>query len=196
MTTEFRANALSIIVSLIVALGIGAAFAAGRSIPLLSLVDLGFHELGHLLGSGFGVVPQFLAGSVAQISVPLGLGAYFWLSQRDEIASGLMLGWAATAAQNVSIYIADAPFQDLPLIGGQHDWAFLLGRWGLVDLSDGIASLVWFTGLSIGLAGLGVVLAPVWRSIVDARYEADIRARFTGATVREARSPGPVAKEA
>ncbi len=28
---------------------------------------------------------------------------------------------------DVSIYIADAPFQRLPLIGGSHDWAYLLG---------------------------------------------------------------------
>ncbi len=196
MSTESRDNTRSIIASVVVGLGIGTVFAAGQHIPLLSLADLGFHELGHLLGSGLGTVPQFLAGSVTQISVPLGLGAYFWMNQRDEIASGLMLGWAATATHSVSVYIADAPFQDLPLIGVQHDWALLLGRWGIVDLSDEIASLAWLSGLAIGLTGLGIVLAPVWRSIVDARHEAAIRARFAGAAIREPRSAGPVAKEA
>ena len=196
MATEIRAHRRSIIASLLIVVALGIAFIAGRRLPVLGLVDLGFHELGHLVAGPLGLVPQFLAGSTTQVMVPLGLGAYFWLSQRDEVASGLMLGWAATAAQDASVYIADAPYQRLQLIGGHHDWAFLLGRWGTVNLADEISSLVWFAGLAIGLTGLGIVLAPIWRSVLDSRREESIRARFAGATVREPRPPAPTAHDA
>lgn len=194
---EVRSHTRAIIASVVILAGLGIAFAAGRRIPILGLVDLGFHELGHLLARPLGIVPHFLAGSTTQVLVPLGLGAYFWLSQRDEIASGLMLGWAATAAQDASVYIADAPFQRLQLIGGHHDWAFLLGRWNIMPLADELAGLVWFTGLVIGLAGLGMVLAPVVRAVQEAREDESIALRFASAPVREARPPaamGPTAE--
>src|SRR5688572_17452054 len=98
----------------------------GRSIPLLSLVDLGFHELGHLLTYPFADRITAVMGSVSQVGVPLGLAVYFAWMRSDRIATSVCLTWAATAAQNVSVYIRDAPHQQLDLIGGEHDWAFLL----------------------------------------------------------------------
>ena len=172
-----------------IVVGLAIAFIGGTRLPVFGLVDLGFHELGHMLARPLGIVPHFLAGSTTQVLVPLGLGAYFWLSQRDEVASGLMLGWAATSAQDASVYIADAPYERLQLIGGHHDWAWLLGRWNLLDMADELAGLVWFTGLVIGLTGLAITLAPVWRSILEARDDASVRERFSGAPVREARPP-------
>jgi hypothetical protein len=87
------------------------------------------------------------------------------------------------------VYIADAPHERLQLIGGHHDWAFLLGRWDIMPLADELAGLVWFTGLVIGLVGLGIVLAPVLRSVLDAREDASIAMRFSAAPVREVRAP-------
>ncbi|MGH8978344.1 MAG: hypothetical protein ACRDV7_09750, partial [Acidimicrobiia bacterium] len=102
-------------------------------VPLLSLADLGFHELGHLV---MYVVPinQILTaamGSIMQISVPLGLAAYFGWYRRDAIALVACLAWASTNFQDVSVYMADAPYERLQLIGGEHDWAFVLGSDGL-----------------------------------------------------------------
>lgn len=192
MATELRDHRRSIIASLFVVAALTIAFAFGHRLPIFGLVDLGFHELGHMLATPLGQTVHFLAGSTTQVLVPLGLGAYFWLSQRDEVASGLMLGWAATSMQDASVYIADAPFQRLPLIGGHHDWAFLLGRWDMIEMADELAAFVWFSGLLVGLTGLGIVLAPVFRSIAESREEARIRARFAGARVRETRPPmGP-----
>ena len=64
---------------------------------------------------------MFLAGSVLQVAVPLGLAAYFGLLRRKEWASaGFCLAWAGTSARDVAVYVADAPVQALPLIGGGH----------------------------------------------------------------------------
>jgi len=110
------------------------AFYRGIRVPLLSMADLGFHELGHLLCYMLPVNDTITAaaGSAVQIGVPLGLALYFFFFPRgqDLLAGAIMLAWASTNMQDASVYIADAPTQALPLLGGEnsvHDWAFLLG---------------------------------------------------------------------
>jgi hypothetical protein len=137
------------------------AFVRGRSVPLLSLVDLGFHELGHLVTYPLpwdGVTAAM--GTVAQIGVPLGLAAYFGLRrQRDLVGAAVCLAWAGTAAHDGATYIADAPFERLPLIGGEHDWAFLLA--GHLDWAAPLATAVRFGGLLAVLGGAGLALRGV-----------------------------------
>jgi hypothetical protein len=53
------------------------AFVRGTGVPLLGLVDLGFHELGHLLTYLFPDVVTAIMGSVVQAAVPLGLALLF-----------------------------------------------------------------------------------------------------------------------
>ena len=164
-------------------------FVLGRRVPLLGWADLGFHELGHLVASPFGTVIHFLAGSTTQVLVPIGLAGYFWLSQRDPLGTGLMLAWAATSLQDASVYIGDAPYQRLPLIGGHHDWSFLLGRWHLIDEAAGIASMVWFIGLLSGLAALETLAYPLLVRWNRARTASTLARRFSDAPVREVRNP-------
>jgi hypothetical protein len=87
------------------------AFVRSTRVPFLSLVDLGFHELGHMLTMWAPKVVYFARGSINQIALPLGLAAYFFLIRRDVVGGGLCLAWAGTSAQNVSLYIADAPIR-------------------------------------------------------------------------------------
>lgn len=133
-------------------------FVRGTRVPLLGGVDLGFHELGHMLTYPFPEVVTGLMGSVTQIAVPLGLAAYFWFRRRDLLGVGLCLAWAGTSAWDVSVYIADAPYQHLPLIGGRHDWAYLLGSGGLGNLgaAAGIAKAVEVMGALLVVAGIVV----------------------------------------
>ena len=129
-----------------------------RRVPLLGGVDLGFHELGHMLTYMFPDVITAIMGSVFQVLIPLGLAAYFGLRRRDLLAAGLCLAWAGASAADVSVYIADGPFQRLPLIGGSHDWAFLLGP-AAFDSMDGaaaIAGAVKVLGGLLVLAGIAL----------------------------------------
>jgi hypothetical protein len=143
------------------------AFKQGRNVPLLGMVDLGFHELGHMLTMWAPRLLYFAAGSINQVAVPLGLAAYFLWFRRDGVGGGLCLAWAGTSAQNVSVYVADAPYQRLPLIGGMHDWAYILGPEQLDHLSWAapLATAVKVFGLLLVLAGLAVcgwaAMAPV-----------------------------------
>lgn len=167
------------------------AFVGGRRVPLLGYADLGFHELGHLLTVPFGTTISFLMGSGTQVLVPLGLAGYFWFKRRDMLAAGLMLVWTATSMQDASVYIADAPYQRLPLIGGHHDWAYLLNQWNVIDRAEGIAGFVWFVGLMVGIGGL----APVaWRPATEvfARVEQHRRRRYAASLpIRRARRFDP-----
>ena len=179
-------------------IGVGTAlfvlvwpFVLGRRVPLLGWADLGFHELGHMLATPLGETIHFLAGSTTQVLVPLGLAVYFWVTQRDSLATGIVLAWAASSFQDASVYIADAPYQRLQLIGGRHDWSFLLGRWHLIDQADTIASFVWFVGLVIGLFGLWVLVEPMVTRRSRRVRNQRLQERFASAPVREIRNPDP-----
>lgn len=167
------------------------AFALGRRVPLLGWADLGFHELGHMLAIPFGTAIHFVAGSATQVAVPVGLAVYFWVTQRDPLGTGFTLVWAGTAAQDTSVYIADAPYQRLQLIGGQHDWAFLFNRWDLMGQAEGIASMVWLVGLLMAFFGAALLVAPLVGSWRAARRGDELAARFADAPVREVRNPPP-----
>lgn len=132
------------------------ALVRGVPVPLLSLVNLGFHELGHLVTYPLPDLMTAMMGSIAQVMVPVGLAAYFAWRSRDFLGTGLCLTWAGGSAQEVSVYIADAPYQRLPLIGGHHDWAFILGSLDSLDAADAIAAAVIGMAWVLTLAGIAV----------------------------------------
>ena len=134
------------------------AFVRAEPVPILRLVDLGIHELGHLLTYVFPDMVTAAAGSAFQVLAPVGLGLGFWFGLRDRMAAGLCLAWAGSSAQQVSVYVADAPYQRLPLIGGEHDWAFILGRLGFLDRAEGVAATIRGLGLLLPLAGMAACL--------------------------------------
>ena len=133
------------------------SYGRGGQVPLLSLVDLGFHELGHLVTYVFSDTITAVMGSVTQVAVPLGLAAYFAWVRSDRIATSVCLTWAATSARNVSEYVRDAPFERLELIGGDHDWAFLLA--GNLDRAAPLADLVARFGFVLLVGAFVLALA-------------------------------------
>jgi hypothetical protein len=119
------------------------AFVAHREVPVLDWFDLAVHEVGHMVMFFAPRMMMFLGGSVAQVAVPLALAWYFGLVRRDLAGGGFCLAWAGASAWDVSVYIADAPVQALPLIGGEHE----------------IAGFVEFTGVLVAVAGIGIALS-------------------------------------
>jgi hypothetical protein len=141
------------------------AFGRGHRVPLLGLVDLGVHELGHLLfAAAPGLLPVF-AGNGLQTALPLLVAAGFYFGRRDLPATGLCVAWSGTTLQDASVYIADAPYQALPLLkeGSIHDWAYILGPDHLDALGSAatIASYVNHVGLLVLVAGFCVCLSPL-----------------------------------
>jgi hypothetical protein len=98
-------------------------------------------------------------GSIFQITVPAGLAAYFWFRRRDAVAACVCAAWTATNFQDVSVYIADAPHENLELVGGEHDWAFILGPEHLDRLHSAQAIANVARGLGMIVLGAAIVFA-------------------------------------
>ena len=137
------------------------SYASRLEVPILDWFDLGVHEAGHIVASFLPRLVMFMAGSVAQVALPLGFAAYFALRRRDLASAGFCVAWAGTSARDVSIYVADAPIQALPLVGGgTHDWAWILGYFDALHRSVGVARAVEFAGLAMVVAGVGLAVWP------------------------------------
>ncbi len=148
------------------------AFVLRSPVPIFDWVDLGVHELGHMLVMGGPSMLHFLAGSLLQVAVPAALAVYFGWRQRDWAGAGFCAAWAGTSAWDVSVYIADAPVQALPLIGGgTHDWAYLLGPqgWDAIARAGSIARVVDVVGMAAAASGIVLAVWPAIRHLKERR---------------------------
>ena len=124
----------------LVLLCLAALISESGWIPLLDGANLLFHEAGHPLFGIFGWEPlAILGGTLMQLGVPLLVTGSFWL-RREPLAVAVAGMWFFENFLNIARYVADARAQVLPLVGGgEHDWADLLGRWGLLAQDTAIA---------------------------------------------------------
>ncbi|WP_243304537.1 hypothetical protein [Geothrix oryzisoli] len=158
-----RTSALvGVSVALLLVGGVALASEPGW-IPLLDGVNLVFHEAGHPL---FGLLGwetlTILGGTLMQLLVPLLVAGSFWL-RREAPGTAFAGLWGFENLLNIARYVGDARAQVLPLVGGgEHDWADLLGRWGLLaqdaSLAAGLRALGW-----LGMAACWGWLAWRWR---------------------------------
>ena len=132
----------------------GIAFNGATQVPVLGLFDYVSHQVAHLATTWAPPLVSLLAGPVAQVAVPLGLALYFGLRRRDPVAAAVTLAWAGTAANSVSVHIADAPFRRLPVPfpSTQHDWAYILGPHGFGTLDNAAVF-----ALAVEIAGRALV---------------------------------------
>lgn len=136
-------------------------FTGDHRVPLLAWIDLGIHESGHIFTLWLSRPANFMAGTVAQILVPLAMAAYFAARRRDVLGTALCLAWAGTSAGSAAVYIADAPTEALPLVGGgEHDWAYLLGPevFDAIDRAGAVGSAVNTAGVLLVIAGTALCL--------------------------------------
>jgi len=113
-------------------------------------LNLGIHELGHLIFSPFGEFMHFLGGSLTEIIFPV-IGILMFYFQRDYFAISVGSGWLATALFHVATYVADARKMTLPLVSPFgthpiHDWNYLLSKTGLLKYDTVFANFLRFSG--------------------------------------------------
>ena len=115
-------------------------------------IHLPIHEAGHLFFTPLGEFMHFLGGSFFQIFFPFCFTLSFaW--RKDWFASLITLVWVGDSIIDISFYIGDAWKQQMPLIGGEHDWAYLLGVFDIMHHAEIFGSLAWWAGaltLSVG----------------------------------------------
>ncbi len=141
---------------------------------LIDGIDLAIHETGHLVFAPFGEFVQFAGGTLFQLIVPGLFLAYFlrFAPRRDEFAAAVIVWWLAVNLWNIAVYAGDARTQELPLVGGgEHDWAYLLGRTGLLRHDAGVAGSFRAVGVLLYLAALAwgwrATMAPPPAGAVD-----------------------------
>lgn len=133
----------------------------------LHLVNLPFHEAGHILFMPFGRFTMFLGGSLGQILMPIICLVTFLVRTRDPFGASVALWWTAENFMDVAPYINDARTLDLMLLGGVtgketdgHDWENILGMLGWLPYDHRLAHLSYNLGIALMLASFawGAVL--------------------------------------
>ena len=135
----------------------------------LHLINLPFHEAGHLIFSPFGRFMMILGGSLGQVLMPMICLGTFLVKTRDPFGASVALWWMAESLMDVAPYINDARGMELILLGGVtgketdgHDWNNLLTMTGLLNWDHRLAHLTYNIGILLMLASFvwgGVLLA-------------------------------------
>jgi len=134
---------------------------AGES--FLHLINLPFHEAGHIFFSPFGRFLHVLGGSLLQVIIPVVCLVAF-LMRREPFSASIGLWWVGQSFIDMAPYINDARAGQLILIGGVtgqeapdfHDWNVLLSMTGLLNYDSVIAHLAKYFGVLL------ILLALLW----------------------------------
>lgn len=137
----------------------------------LHLINLPFHEAGHLVFMPFGRFMMFLGGSLGQILMPMTCLGTFIVKTRDPFGASVALWWTAESMMDIAPYINDARALDLMLIGGVtgketdgHDWNNILTMLDILEWDHRLAHLTYNVGILLMLASI------VWGSIIILRH--------------------------
>jgi len=118
-------------------------FGGTGPLGLVHMVDLVFHEAGHVIFRIFGVFVGTLGGSLNQVLVPAVCTGYF-LWHRQPAAAAVTLFWTGESVVDVAIYVADGRDMKLPLLaeGLTHDWNWILSELSLRNQAEPIGRVV------------------------------------------------------
>jgi hypothetical protein len=125
--------------------------------------DLVIHEAGHLF---FWILGRFIymaGGTLMQILLPSFIG-FFFLRNQYKTGVQISLLWLGQNLINISVYAADARAHKLRLLGGSnvlHDWTYLLGTTGLLELDQEVG--YFFYGLSVLIFLVSLALPALMR---------------------------------
>jgi hypothetical protein len=132
----------------------------------MHIVNLVFHEAGHVIFMFFGQFIYVAGGTLGQWLLPIIAGAALHWKNRDNFGASLALWWLAVSFMDAAPYAYDAADPVLPLLGGgtgadsNHDWVYMLGNTGLLEDARGIGRLLHVIGLVL------LLLAYAWGALV------------------------------
>lgn len=129
----------------------------------MHLINLPFHEAGHVIFRPFGSFITSLGGTLGQLLIPLICLWTFLFKYRNTFGASIALWWLGQNFLDIAPYISDARAGILPLVGGNtghtspygfHDWEYLLTETGLLQYDKVIAKLSFLAGSIIILVAL------------------------------------------
>jgi hypothetical protein len=133
--------------------------AAGMS--FLHMINLPFHEAGHILFIPLGEFMMVLGGSLFQLIVPASLTVIFLTKHRDVFGAAVTWWWTGENLVDLAPYIDDARTLQMVLIGGKtgaevegHDWERILTTLGWLHLDHTLGRLAHGVGVIVMLSAL------------------------------------------
>lgn len=127
----------------------------------LHLVNLPFHEAGHLLFSPFGALMTAFGGSALQVLAPVACWVAFSTTSPDPWGRIVAAWWTGQNLLDLAPYINDARALRLVLLGGHtgaevegHDWEFVLGHLGWLHWDHRLAWTAHAIGALLMLGAL------------------------------------------
>lgn len=121
-------------------------YSAELNDSFMHVINLVFHEAGHVIFRLFGQFMMTAGGSLLQLLVPI-IFLVAFIKKEDTFAASIMLWWLAQSLMDLVAYIDDAQRQEMWLIGGVqgkdmpgiHDWNNILAQLGMLDSAHGLA---------------------------------------------------------
>jgi hypothetical protein len=126
----------------------------------MHLINLPFHEAGHVVFRPLGQWMTSLGGTLGQMLMPLVCLSVFLLKTRNPFGSSVCLWWFGENFMDIAPYINDARALQLPLLGGNvgesspygfHDWEYILNEIGWIRYDHMLAQMADKTGALIVL---------------------------------------------
>ena len=148
---------------------------AGES--FFHLVNLPFHEAGHLVFQLFGRWMTSLGGTLGQLLIPFLCLLVLLMKTKDPFGASVSLWWLGENFMDIAPYINDARNQELLLLGGitgreadygYHDWEFILNEMGLLRCDHTLAHIAHILGMVLmvlSFAWAGYVLLRQYRHL-------------------------------
>jgi hypothetical protein len=128
----------------------------------LHLVNLPFHEAGHLIFAPFGRFLTSLGGSLMQVLIPV-VCVIAFVRKPDLFGAAVAVWWTGQNLVDIAPYIADARALQMPLLGGGtgaevegHDWEAVLQMLGWLHHDRRLGMLAHVLGsvtMAAGVAG-------------------------------------------
>jgi hypothetical protein len=157
---------LALVVLGLMIAGRGLTPSASGVLAFVHLIDLVFHEAGHVIFGFFGQFLGMLGGSLNQVLIPAVCTSYFLWHGRTG-AAAVTLFWTGESLVDVAIYVADGRDMALPLLaeGLVHDWNWLLSELSLREQAPALGRVVFVAGLMVLAAAIVMLAADLWRTL-------------------------------
>ena len=135
----------------------------------LHLINLPFHEAGHIFFAPFGSFMMSLGGSLTQVLIPV-VCAVAFVRKEDRFGAAVAVWWAGQNLVDLGPYIADARSLSIVLLGGRtgaevegHDWEAILTTLGWMHRDRQIAMFAHMLGSAAMAASLAAGAWITWR---------------------------------
>lgn len=139
------------------------------STSFMHMINLPFHEAGHVIFRPFPPLMTSFGGTLAQMLVPLICLFTFLFKSKDPFGASVALWWFGENFLDIAPYIDDARSLTLPLIGGNfgysspygfHDWEFILTELNMLRYDHSIAKTCLWIGAIV------MILSFLWGGFV------------------------------